>query len=142
MKRIYLAIDQYAEIEVVLAILLPTLLSLFSRVNTSVLFSQLSFAVFVSYFATQIIKRIVKKPRKKNTKRTNGSYAFPSSHSGVAFAFAIVSSFYFPALSIVLFSIAFFVSYSRIQLGVHDWTDVTAGGIIGMAIAIISLVYL
>jgi undecaprenyl-diphosphatase len=68
-------------------------------------------------------------------------YSFPSGHTmhAVAFTFIVTSSY--PELAWILVPFTLLVSASRIILGLHYPTDVFAGGIIGVLIAIISQVF-
>ena len=66
-------------------------------------------------------------------------YAFPSVHATNAFAIATLLSLFFryTGLRIALFSIATLVAFSRVYIGVHYPTDVTAGALLGIVDALI-----
>lgn len=70
-----------------------------------------------------------------------GKYGFVSSHAANFFAIATFSiSFlidYKKWLSPLLIFIAVLVSFSRIYLGVHYFSDVFVGGLLGMSIALL-----
>lgn len=66
-------------------------------------------------------------------------YSFPSGHTSAAFLFAIITSFYLPALTFVLLCYALLVGLSRIILNLHYPTDVLIGSQLGISIAIISM---
>ena len=70
-----------------------------------------------------------------------GKYGFVSSHAANFFAMAIFSiSFlidYKKWLAPLLIFIALLVSFSRIYLGVHYFSDVFVGGLLGMIIALL-----
>ena len=64
-----------------------------------------------------------------------GSYSFPSGHT--ASSFAAFGVFYFLNLKYKwpVFFTAFMIAFSRIYLGVHYFTDIMAGVILGMGVA-------
>lgn len=69
-----------------------------------------------------------------------GNYGFVSSHAANTFALAMLLSLLFrnkiKYFGVMIFSWAFFVSYSRIYNGVHYPADIAIGGILGMGIAV------
>jgi membrane-associated phospholipid phosphatase len=64
------------------------------------------------------------------------STSFPSGHSATAFATAIVVGFAYPRLRLPLLALAALVALSRVYLGMHFWTDVLAGSLLGVAIGL------
>lgn len=65
---------------------------------------------------------------------TTGGYSFPSTHAAVSFALAEVLSRYEPGYRVVWYTIAVFISLSRVYLGVHYPIDILAGAILGWGI--------
>ncbi len=63
------------------------------------------------------------------------SYAFPSGHSTVAFTCAVFMSFRFPKGRNYFLTVAAFVAFSRVYMGVHYPSDVLAGAVLGSLIA-------
>jgi undecaprenyl-diphosphatase len=98
-------------------------------------------AVGGSTLLANIIKIIVKKPRRPDALLQERTYAFPSGHAATSTAF-----YGFLALHVlkgpihtnsiiqiaILASLIIAISYSRIYLRVHDWADVKVGFIIGL----------
>jgi membrane-associated phospholipid phosphatase len=93
----------------------------------------------ISYGMMYLLKRVVKRPRPfiQNLKivpvyRADDT-SFPSGHTSTAFSTATALSMAYPKWYVI--APAFFwagtVSYSRMYLGVHYPTDVTAGVILG-----------
>lgn len=69
-----------------------------------------------------------------------GTYGFISSHAANTFALAMFLSLFFyqkiKYFTLLIFSWALFVSYSRIYNGVHYPADIAVGAIVGMGIGI------
>jgi undecaprenyl-diphosphatase len=64
------------------------------------------------------------------------STSFPSGHSATAFAAAVAVGLLCPRLRAPLLALALLVAVSRAYLGVHYWSDVLAGSVLGVAIGL------
>ena len=65
-------------------------------------------------------------------------YSFPSGHTLHAVSFTVVLCGYFPGMMWVLLPFAVLVALSRMILGLHYPSDVLAGALIGLALAMAS----
>ncbi len=66
-------------------------------------------------------------------------YSFPSGHTLHAVAFTLVLVSYYPEFAWLTVPFTALVALSRLVLGLHYPSDVVAGGLIGAAVAFISL---
>lgn len=62
------------------------------------------------------------------------STSFPSGHAATAFAAATAVGMLHPRLRIPLLALAATVALSRVYLGVHYWSDVLVGSLLGVAV--------
>ncbi|CAI5794052.1 dolichyldiphosphatase 1 isoform X1 [Podarcis muralis] len=104
-----------------------------------------------------LIKNIIQEPRPCAEIHTSvfSKYAMPSSHSQFIWFFSIYSFLFLylrmhqtnnarfldllwrHILSLCLLTVAFLVSYSRVYLMYHSWSQVVYGGIVGSIMAIV-----
>ena len=96
----------------------------------------------------QVIKHIIRRPRPNVLRLVEESgYSFPSGHSMVSMAFygiiiylvyKNVSNKYLKWILIILLSLLILsIGFSRIYVGVHYFTDVAGGFLLGLAYLII-----
>jgi membrane-associated phospholipid phosphatase len=101
-------------------------------------------STIINALVTTLIKTIVKRPRPyvHNVKiiavYQAGYYSFPSGHTSSTFATATALSMAYPKWYVIApaFLWSGTVAYSRMYLGVHYPTDVTAGAILGAGTAV------
>jgi undecaprenyl-diphosphatase len=63
--------------------------------------------------------------------------AFPSGHTSNAFSFATTLSYYHRKVAPFLFAWAILISFSRVLLGFHYFTDVLVGAAVGIVISLV-----
>jgi undecaprenyl-diphosphatase len=69
----------------------------------------------------------------------SNAYSFPSGHTATSFAAATVLSFYAPRWRVPFFLLATLIGLSRIYNGMHYPTDVLAGALLGVLVALLIL---
>ena len=71
--------------------------------------------------------------------KPSDQFSFPSGHASAAFMIAVICSFYYPSIFLLLLCWASLVGFSRVTLGVHFPTDIVAGMSLGISAALISI---
>jgi undecaprenyl-diphosphatase len=66
------------------------------------------------------------------------STSFPSGHAATAFAAATAVGVLHPRLRLPLLALAVMVALSRVYLGVHFWSDVVVGSLLGIVIGLVT----
>lgn len=64
------------------------------------------------------------------------STSLPSGHAAAAFAAATAVGMFHPRLRAPLYALAAMVALSRVYLGVHFWSDVLVGSLLGVAVGV------
>jgi membrane-associated phospholipid phosphatase len=67
------------------------------------------------------------------------STSFPSGHAAAAFAAATAVGMLHPRLRVPLFALASMVALSRVYLGVHFWSDVLVGSVLGVVLGTVTV---
>lgn len=99
----------------------------------------LSGALFTTLLTTYLMKIIFERARPVDIMAVSPAcptdFSFPSAHASLAFAGAYTLSYFDKKRQPLYYSIAVFISYSRIFLGCHYFFDVLVGSILGYLVA-------
>lgn len=146
---VFLTNLSYVTSFVSIAVMLAVLLWSFKTRSKALRFQffQLVLAVTTVAIFTFLLKLLISRQRPFITYADveklseGGSHSFPSGHTAEAFALATAIFYLFKnrALSLVAFSWAIVVAYSRMALGVHYPSDVLGGAIVGCAVSFLML---
>jgi undecaprenyl-diphosphatase len=118
-----------------LVIMLIAFLLLFLRQRRLVLTMTITLAI--ELFVTFGIKELVQRPRPTVLPLDVSDfsfYSFPSGHTSRAFVLAGIFSAAWKKQRWLFYGLAGLVGFSRIYLGVHYFTDVVAGAVLGIMI--------
>jgi len=66
-------------------------------------------------------------------------FSFPSGHTAAAFLMATLISVFYPAFTLLAYTMSVMISLSRVLLGVHFPTDLLAGAALGSLSAVIAI---
>ena len=97
----------------------------------------------VSY---RVIKSYIHRQRPNNDDRIESilrvpygpqSPSFPSNHSVTGFALASTLAWFYPPYKLVYWGIAGVIAFSRVYVGVHFASDVIAGALLGLLLALL-----
>jgi membrane-associated phospholipid phosphatase len=130
--------NNYVNVAIPAGVLLSGLVENDTHTKQNALYIASSTAV--TYLLNLAIKKIVKRPRPFITDihlvpvYRAGEYSFPSGHTSSSFSAVTALSRAYPRWYVIApsFLWAASVSYSRMYLGVHYPTDVSAGAILGV----------
>jgi len=104
--------------------------------------------VLVADGAADLLARLIKDATRRHRPfvhqlgPTTSTYSFPSGHSATAFACATVLAAFAPRLRVPLFVLAILIALSRLYNGDHYPTDVVAGALLGVGVAVCLLLAL
>lgn len=132
--------DLYKELYFQLLVVLPLILLWIFREKRVGLYKFIGLLVslaMIDSLCGLVIKKMVIRPRPFVTvveiiqKSPASGYSFVSNHAANMFGIAIYMSFFYPRWRAVWWIIALVIGYSRVYNGVHYFTDVLFGGLIG-----------
>jgi len=119
----------------VLAIVVIVFLVTLKQTEKREAFWDLIVALALNFIIMLILKTAVSRPRPGEISTNGPSSSFPSAHASRSFVmFGILSNFYQKFLYF-FYILAIIISFSRLYLGVHYFTDVWFGAIIGLVIS-------
>ncbi len=103
------------------------------------------FSLSITAVTIKILKEIFRRPRPGYILdlpiSPHSLFSFPSGHTAWAFLLAVVFSNYYPKYRYIFYIVAFLTGFSRMYLGVHYFSDVFFGAIIGVLIGFVSIKY-
>ncbi len=120
-------------------IIVPIACVLLSRDKKTIL--RAIIAVVMTFFLTDVLKIVFVRPRPSDVgggwflSTPADKWGFPSKHASTSFALATSVVLYKKALGWIAIIFALLISFSRIYLGAHYWSDVIVGAVLGIIIA-------
>lgn len=98
---------------------------------------RMGLSLAIAHLVVHITKRLVNRPRPSNKINDTRffdvpicAYSFPSGHTSASFALA-VNVLLWSSYDLSALTVATLVAFSRVYLGVHYFSDVLAGAVIG-----------
>ncbi len=120
-------------------LLIPAACVLLTKDRKAILTALISF--LITYGVSDVLKTIVARPRPfiAGGAQLIGSlpgdeWSFPSKHASISFSLAVSTFLNRRVLGWIAFISAVLISYSRVYLGVHYWSDIFAGALLGSVI--------
>ena len=119
--------------------IVPILCALLTRDRKAIINAVIAFAL--TYGITSVLKTAVARPRPfmvgdaELIGKGPKSWSFPSGHASSAFTLATSAFLGKRVLGWIAFISAALIAYSRVYLGVHYWSDIIAGAILGIAVS-------
>ncbi len=105
-------------------------------------------SLLITFLATMLIRYTVRRPRPSfpnaNYTAWLNSFSFPSLHSSLSFAFSVSLSLAFwsawptwRTVCLIIFfnTLAAIIAYSRLSVGVHYFSDILAGSLLGIIVS-------
>jgi len=120
--------------------------AIFDRTNSRLLLQSGSAAIVIELAGQTALKfkarrkrPFISLPQIKTLMKAPDKFSFPSGHTAGAFMMATLFQYFYPALSIPLYSTASAIGFSRVYNGVHYPSDVLAGTFLGIISARLGL---
>ena len=66
-------------------------------------------------------------------------FSFPSGHTAAGFVMATITAWYYPSFTILAYTLASMIGFSRVLLGVHFPSDILAGATLGASSAMFAI---
>lgn len=139
-------ITKLANVETILIITIPILFYLISE-KEFIKASAIIISVFLPVMSSQSLKFIFRIKRPTISKKFNHiGYSFPSGHSTVGMSYYLtlavaLSNGFNLVLLVLAFTLAMLIGLSRLVLGVHWFTDVSIGLVLGFLCGIWSIYF-
>ncbi len=98
-------------------------------------------AAIISIFICKVLKIVIRRQRPAMTDKVRVTvkpwdlFSFPSGHSALSFALALMVAVNYPLYAVPVFIFAILVSFSRVYFGTHYPLDVVVGSMIGLIFA-------
>lgn len=118
---------------------IPVLCVLATRDKKAIV--NLVISILLTWGVTEFLKLTIARPRPFEVGaaqligKASGGSSFPSQHAAFTFTAATTTMLANRVLGWIAFLFAALVAYSRVYLGVHYWSDIIAGAVIGSIIA-------
>jgi len=129
-----------AHVSLWVLLILGCFLSFFVKKRSNFITTFASSAISTS-FIILLLKEIFKRTRPIESLIQYSSFSFPSGHAAVVFSVLPLLLKKYPKFKYLSIGIALLVVYNRLYLGLHYFSDLIVGAIIGYAIGLFFLKY-